>query len=540
MANQYSADVPKGFNVPKQVRLDSITGVQNEETLKDLGDGNNLAFKYYDSIKIHCKDEKTEYIWREVIGLETGLLDTAFTYPTYPPVDGIDYSGKTYNFFQIPNNIEPADGSETKLIEGTNVTITGTGTILDPYEISSSFETSQTYIEEGDNITITGTGILSDPFIINTDLTDLGIIKTIDNEIITPGQTLSIINNELTGKVLVTKEYVQSVIPSVPNGSETKINSGSNITITGIGTIVSPYIINGQYSPFEKIDEGNSFGYIIRGRDAANFGNIGWDAIDFSTNSVPSVLHGATGTQSFAVGDNVIAGGYASVVFGYKIINNGVGSFDAGFNLKDTGYINTLFGAGHEVSTIGVTVVGQASNIISTQILDMNATLDKPLFVVGNGTIQNDDPEYTVLTRSDAFIVRMNGLATLPSVTNDLILADTTGKAIVTKEYLNLQKIITYPADFTGTNYTITNADNNYIIIVDNVTTAVTITVPTGLTSKIGIGFIQKGTADITFVASGTIIQNPIGLKLKGQYYQTFIEQELATNTFYLLGNTKI
>ena len=30
MANQYSADVPKGFNVPKQVRLDSITGIQNE------------------------------------------------------------------------------------------------------------------------------------------------------------------------------------------------------------------------------------------------------------------------------------------------------------------------------------------------------------------------------------------------------------------------------------------------------------------------------------------------------------------------------
>ena len=52
MANQYSADVPKGFNVPKQVRLDSITGVQNEITLKNLGDGNNLAFKYYEGLKI--------------------------------------------------------------------------------------------------------------------------------------------------------------------------------------------------------------------------------------------------------------------------------------------------------------------------------------------------------------------------------------------------------------------------------------------------------------------------------------------------------
>jgi len=244
MANQYSADVPKGFNVPKQVRLDSITGIQNEETLKNLGSGNNLAFKYYEGLKIYCKDEKTEYVWREVNGVEIGLLDTHFIYPTYSTVDGIDYSGKSFNFFLITNsNIEP-DGSETKLIEGTNVTITGTGTTLDPYEISSSFETSETYIEEGGNVIITGTGIISDPYIINADLTDLGIVKTIDNEIIVPGQTLAIINGESTGKVLITKEYVDSVIPSSPDGSETKLDAGDNITITGIGTVGNPYTIN--------------------------------------------------------------------------------------------------------------------------------------------------------------------------------------------------------------------------------------------------------------------------------------------------------
>ena len=44
----------------------------------------------------------------------------------------------------------------------------------------------------------------------------------------------------------------------------------------------------------------------------------------------------------------------------------------------------------------------------------------------------------------------------------------------------------------------------------------------------------------MTFVASGTTIHNPIGLKSKGQYYQTFIEQEGNTNIIYLLGNTKV
>lgn len=405
MANEYSADVPKGFNVPKQVRLDSITGIQNETTLKNLGTGNNLAFKYYDGLKIRCKDEKTEYIWREVNGIETGLLDTHFIYPTYPAVDGVDYSGKVYNFFEVPtSNIIPPDGSETKLIEGANITITGTGTTLDPYEISADSQTSQTYINEGDNINITGIGTLLNPFVINADLTDLGIIKTLDDEVISPGQTISIINGEPTGKVLVTKEYLESVIPSIPDGSETKINPGDNVTITGSGTTLSPYTIN--------------------------------------SNPEGSVIY-------INEGSNVTISGTGSIEDPYVINAVGIQS-------------------------------------------------------VTGGIVDNTDPLNP--------IVNLN----------------------------NLQKIITYPTDFIGTNYILTNFDNNYTIIINNNSTAVTITVPSGLTSKINVGFIQKGTADVSYVASGTTINSPIGFKIKGQFYQTFLEQEDNTNVFYLLGNTKI
>lgn len=103
----------------------------------------------------------------------------------------------------------------------------------------------------------------------------------------------------------------------------------------------------------------------------------------------------------------------------------------------------------------------------------------------------------------------------------------------------NLQKTITYPDDFAGANYTLTNADNNYEIIIDNGANAVFIIVPSGLTSKIGFGFTQKGTADVGYVASGTTINTPIGLKIKGQNYQTFLSQESATNNYFLGGNTK-
>ena len=424
MMNQYSADVPKGFNVPKQVRLDSITGVQNELTLKNLGSGNNLAFKYYEGLKIYCKDEKTEYVWREVIGSETGLLTTHFVYPTYPSIDGIDYSGKSFNFFEVTNsNAQPPDGSETKLTEGSNITIIGTGTILDPYTISSSSEISETYIEEGNNVVITGTGIISDPYIINTNLDDLGIVKTINNEVISPGQSLSIINNEPTGKVLVTKEYVQSIIPSTPDGSETKINSGSNITITGSGTILNPYIIN-----------------------ASNESSVSY----------------------INAGDNIEITGSGNISNPYIINSTGIQSVTG--NIVDiTDPLNPIV-----TSPTLKTINGES--------------------IIGTGNIEID----------------------------------------------NLQKIITYPTDFAGTNYTITNSDYNHVIFINNGTVDVSITLDASINiPNFSVGFIQEGSGTVTHLVSGVSLINTTGYKIKGIGSQTFIEKKLNTNIYYLLGNTK-
>ena len=424
MANEYSADVPKGFNVPKQVRLDSITGVQNELTLKNLGSGNNLAFKYYEGLKIYCKDEKTEYVWREVIGSETGLLTTHFVYPTYSPVDGINYSGKSFNFFEIASsNITPPDGSETKLVQGSNVTITGIGTIVNPYIISSNSEISETYIEEGDNVVITGTGIISDPYIINTNLDDLGIVKTINNEVISPGQSLSIINNEPTGKVLVTKEYVQSIIPSTPDGSETKINSGSNITITGSGTILNPYIIN-----------------------ASNESSVSY----------------------INAGDNIEITGSGNISNPYIINSTGIQSVTG--NIVDiTDPLNPIV-----TSPTLKTINGES--------------------IIGTGNIEID----------------------------------------------NLQKIITYPTDFAGTNYTITNSDYNHVIFINNGTVDVSITLDASINiPNFSVGFIQEGSGTVTHLVSGVSLINTTGYKIKGIGSQTFIEKKLNTNIYYLLGNTK-
>jgi hypothetical protein len=51
-----------------------------------------------------------------------------------------------------------------------------------------------------------------------------------------------------------------------------------------------------------------------------------------------------------------------------------------------------------------------------------------------------------------------------------------------------------------------------------------TITVPTLLVSKFNAGFIQQGST-VSFVASGTTIRTPVGLKIKGVNYNAYIEK---------------
>jgi hypothetical protein len=110
-----------------------------------------------------------------------------------------------------------------------------------------------------------------------------------------------------------------------------------------------------------------------------------------------------------------------------------------------------------------------------------------------------------------------------------------TSRSLITKQYadtINLQKEKT-------TSFTLNITDNCYTIFINNGATPITITIPSGLPNNFCVGFIQEGTGDVTFVGSGTTVTNPIGLKSKGQGYQTFLEKKLATETYYLLGNTK-
>ena len=416
-------DVIKGYRIPAQIRLDAKSAVQSEAVLSNLGTGNNLAFTYYEGLKVYCKNEKKTYIWREVIGLEQGLLLLNFTYPTYSPIDGINYSNKNFNFF-------------------------------------------------------------SD-------------------------------------------------------------------------------IIQVELSPLQVINEGNGNGIIKRGRFAGSYGNIGLDAVDLSINYYNSNFSGATGEASFASGSDVIASGHSSNAGGVLTEASGSGSHAEGSGNWAQGNNSHAEGVGTVAISLGSHTegsgtrakgsyshaegVGSTSESYGEHSGGIWSTIYTPasttIFVAtdrllnyGNGT--------TADTRSDAFTILKNGLAILPSVTNALIIA-ASGKAVVTKEYLNSvlptpvviindQKIIT-------TSYTLVDSDNDYTIFIENGATPITITVSGTLKARFQAGFIQRGTADVTFdTIGGAVLNTAVGNKIKGLNYQVYLEKVLTTLNFHLLGNTKL
>jgi hypothetical protein len=524
-------------------------------------------------------------------------------------------NGTTATPYTVNVTLPTIDGSETKVQAGTNVTVTGDGTIVTPYVIDVGTPTLQEVLDAGNYAAFEG-GFNNSATILGGSSFDRNVTFNVDNGIASnsgnEGGFFILENNVVElqgyndagrGDVLIVDGLLEFSQYNRINNKKTTVLFTSPVSTSTIVFPAKPLdgtftiatlddIPTGEDSVLQKINEGNGIGIIIKDRIAANYGNIGLNAIDLSYSGSASSVLGATGRASFASGDSTQASGQYSTALGADTIASGNFSFASGSESRALG--DYAHAEGEDTLAAGLYshsegIDSEANGIAShvegsTTIADGNSAHaegsqtyasgdyshaegfnsdafgigshaggfvnaansycefstglygTKPagsattyvatdrLFNIGNGTSD--------VLRSNAFTVLKNGLATLPSVTNTLIESDS-GKAVVTKEYLSRQKEII-------SNYTVVNADNDQTIFINNGATPITITLNTTVTTpNFGVGFIQQGLGDVTFVGTGITLSNPIGLKSKGQGYATYIERKLNTSTFYLLGDTK-
>jgi hypothetical protein len=142
----------------------------------------------------------------------------------------------------------------------------------------------------------------------------------------------------------------------------------------------------------------------------------------------------------------------------------------------------------------------------------------------GNATTSGTDMQTTTLRAK----IDNTGLMTLPSVTNTLIDTDTTGKSVVTKEYVN-NRLVSEKA----TDYTLQDSDSGGIIIF---TTSATCSIPTGLTAGFECTFVTLAGATLTVSPGSNTLYNNVSTVMLPQLSFT-LKRRIADNSFIATGN---
>lgn len=134
-------------------------------------------------------------------------------------------------------------------------------------------------------------------------------------------------------------------------------------------------------SELEKITQGSNTGWRLLGRDISFYGQIGEQAIDFSSSAVTPAPRGATGSFS--------------VAFGFNTTSSGSSSFTAGRENTASGFNSTAIGQGLTSKATHGFAIG-AYNDLSDVLISSTAPNDR-IFQIGNGNLSTRSNAMTVL-----------------------------------------------------------------------------------------------------------------------------------------------
>ncbi len=187
-------------------------------------------------------------------------------------------------------------------------------------------------------------------------------------------------------------------------------------------------------SQLEKLTESSNTGYRLYGATAANYGNIGSGAVDFSSSSSASSTLGATGTNAFATGVNNTASGTSATAMGNGTTATGLTATALGNGTVASGNVSTTMGDLNTASGYASTAMGVSN--FAPSYGEVTAGIYTTTYTPASGTAFNAaDRAFTVGTgtgtgaRNDGLIVYKDGtveldsLGTAPTTTNNRMYA---------------------------------------------------------------------------------------------------------------------
>lgn len=155
-----------------QIPLDAKLYFNTFESLKDLGPSNYKAFMYYKGMHVYCVETKLHYVWEEVENTSLDIpsvLPAHFIYPPGSVVNGIDYSNKAYNFFEVATEVQ--DFNYNRIISGS--------VYWNPPGYSYS-STPIKYVFDGQVIIAPPTNVMLSPSSPNLDRIDVFVVDVED------------------------------------------------------------------------------------------------------------------------------------------------------------------------------------------------------------------------------------------------------------------------------------------------------------------------------------------------------------------------
>ena len=186
----------------------------------------------------------------------------------------------------------------------------------------------------------------------------------------------------------------------------------------------------GTPTGLEKITESGNTGWRLLGRDPANYGDIGSDAVDFSYSMGPSTTRGATGRGAHAIGGNTTASGEDSHAEGFGTTASSFEAHAEGYNTIASGYDSHSEGAfttasGYASHAEGFHTVANNLHMHAAGVYNTGTATDT-IHETGIGTSDTN--------RKNAFEIYTDGRLVAPELTQALI---NSPRSLTTKEYVD-------------------------------------------------------------------------------------------------------